>query len=59
MPESGKGAEKLEMLRVILAETYPSIMEVWDAIERIVVTLVGLFNRNKVFPPEAPATPEE
>lgn len=49
MPESGKGAVKLEMLRTILAETYPMIMEAWSSIEKIVTVLVTLFNTHGMF----------
>ena len=58
MPESGQGAKKLEMLREILAEVYPNIMEMWDSIEKIVGVIVGLFNRNKVFEPKPPVIEE-
>lgn len=49
MPESHKGALKLEMLRTILAETYPAAMEMWGAIEKIVAVLVTLFNTHGLF----------
>ena len=54
MPESGQGSKKLEMLREILAEVYPNVMEMWNSIEKIVAVIVGLFNRNKVFEPKPP-----
>jgi hypothetical protein len=49
IPESGKGKEKLEAIRNIIEITYDGAKEIWPMIEKIVATLVTMFNKTGVF----------
>ena len=49
LPESGKGKEKLELVRQILTIGYEAIDDYWPMLEGIVELIVKFFNKNKVF----------
>lgn len=45
VPDGGKGEEKLAALRSILEAADSAIAQLWPTIEKIVGTLVALFNK--------------
>jgi hypothetical protein len=49
IPQSGQGAAKLAAVRGILEATYEGITEVWPAVEKVISTLVNLFNATGQF----------
>jgi hypothetical protein len=49
IPQSGQGAAKLAAVRGILEATYEGIAEVWPAVEKVISTLVTLFNTTGQF----------
>lgn len=55
-PEGGKGAEKLELVKQLLAAAYESSNDIketfdstWPAIRRVIESLVDTYNRLGVF----------
>lgn len=44
IPESGKGAEKLALVKNILISTDSTLTPAWPAIESVVGAIVSLFN---------------
>lgn len=48
-PESGKGTMKLQLLKQIIEDLYPELMQAWELIEKVVATIVANFNENGVF----------
>lgn len=56
MPESGRGREKLELVRVIVEQAYTELIEVtlnftevWPHIQRLIATIVAAYNSTGVF----------
>ena len=56
VPVSGKGADKLQLLRELIAGVYDTAGDVgvafadlWPTIERTVASVVALFNRSGIF----------
>lgn len=47
LPETGRGAEKLALLRNLLTAGYAGVSEAWPAIESVVAIVVEFFNRTK------------
>lgn len=55
-PESGKGREKLEMIRGIVQASYEtssklavSFDEIWQPIQKVISVIVGVFNTTGTF----------
>jgi hypothetical protein len=49
IPESGKGAEKLEAVKNILEVVDANASKYWPQIQSVVSILVGLFNKTGTF----------
>lgn len=49
MPKAGVGAEKLAAVRKIVEASFDGAMEIWPVVEKVIGTLVGLFNSTGVF----------
>jgi hypothetical protein len=49
IPASGKGADKMEAVKNILAGTVEGFETFWPAISNVINTLVDLFNKTGVF----------
>ena len=49
IPESGKGKDKLAMVRQMLEVSYAGIAELWPALEKVIGVMVSTFNQLKVF----------
>lgn len=49
LPEKGKGKEKLQFIRETLEGISPELTEHWVIIEKIITSLVTLFNNTGVF----------
>lgn len=48
-PQSGKGAEKLALIKSIMAELYAGITEQWGTIEKVVNAIVAFANKIGAF----------
>lgn len=53
---TGKGSEKLQVVRVILQAIYSSLDEIWDPVQKIIATIVAVYNATGVFKTSAPTT---
>lgn len=49
IPQSGQGQAKLTAVREILEVSYDGVKELWPSIEKIITTLINLFNTTGVF----------
>jgi hypothetical protein len=49
MPEKGKGAEKLSLVRAMVEEAVGDIQEIWPQIERVIAIFVKLANAAGTF----------
>lgn len=48
-PESGKGAEKLTLVRAFLERTIPNLETIWPKIQRAIEIFVSLANASGFF----------
>ena len=49
LPETGLGKQKLQFVRELLQTIAPDLLDNWPIIEKVVSTLVGLFNQGGLF----------
>lgn len=49
IPTSGQGAAKITAIRQILEVSYDEFQDVWPVIEKVIASLVNLFNVTGVF----------
>lgn len=49
LPETGLGKQKLQFVRELLQTIAPDLLDNWPIIEKVVSTLVGLFNQVGLF----------
>ena len=49
IPQSGQGTAKLEAVREILEVTVDGFKEIWPALEKVIASLITLFNTTGVF----------
>jgi len=55
IPDTGKGAEKLKMVREILEQADDSITAIWPMLEKVIGILVAGFNATGIFAKKATA----
>jgi len=48
-PQAGAGSEKLTLVKTILSETYASITDLWEPLEKIVAAVVAFANKIGAF----------
>lgn len=53
IPDGGKGAEKLEAVRLIIEAVDEGVRALWPQISAVVSVLVGLFHKTGVFAPKS------
>lgn len=44
IPESGAGKQKLQFIREFLQNVSPELLDIWPTIEKIISSVVSLFN---------------
>ena len=49
LPVTGAGAQKLELIKSIISESYGDITAIWPVLEKFVSALVGLAKQLGVF----------
>lgn len=49
IPQGGQGQAKLAAVRGIMEATYDGVTEIWPAVEKVVSTLINLFNTTGLF----------
>lgn len=49
LPESGKGAQKLALVKDIIGAVYEDIMDSWESIEKVVGVIVSWLNAMGIF----------
>lgn len=52
IPDTGKGVEKLAIVKGTLdavADTAEEALEIWPCLEKVIGTIVGIFNKTGVF----------
>lgn len=49
IPQGGQGQAKLSAVRGIMEATYDGFTEIWPAAEKVISTLINLFNTTGVF----------
>ena len=49
IPQTGQGAAKLTAVREILEVTVEGFTEIWPALEKVISSLITLFNTTGVF----------
>jgi len=45
LPEAGIGKQKLQFVRELIQSVAPELLDAWPTIEKVVATIVGLFNQ--------------
>lgn len=49
IPQGGQGAAKLAAVRGIMESSYDGFSEVWPSLEKVISTLINLFNTTGLF----------
>lgn len=49
LPESGKGKEKLQLVREVLQGLFGDLTDMWPKIEKVITTIVTFLNAMGVF----------
>lgn len=49
MPEAGKGPEKLQAVKLVLAEATDNLDAMWPALSALVALLVSIYNARGIF----------
>jgi hypothetical protein len=49
LPESNKGADKLELIRTIIIDTDSGVKENWPLVEKIIASVVAFCNKFGIF----------
>jgi len=49
IPQSGQGAAKVTAIRQILEASYDGFQEIWPSLEKVIASIVNLFNITGVF----------
>jgi phage-related protein len=49
VPQGGQGSAKLAAVRGIMEATYDGVTDIWPALEKVITTLINLFNSTGLF----------